>query len=268
LKTLWALVVTLIGVPLTAEAGVVYDFTVRSRDQPANSPAISKYFVQDGKVRVGAPTAKTAYVFKDRIMYVIDNPNKSVDVMKNATLARVAAHYTGVLKQLEDAAAHAPPDQRAAADSKVASMKVINERVQRHVVRDYRMTGRIETFDGHECRFWEEREGDAKRLELCITPVAGVPGGAELLNGLKTLSQFRQGSNFAFGVEFGLAEWWSDFASFGGLPILIREFKYDLPVTEISLTGIHPDNASAALLEIPDGYRVQDAPDYAQWSVR
>jgi hypothetical protein len=105
-------------------------------------------------------------------------------------------------------------------------------------------------------------------LELCVAPVAALSGGAEIYQGLKTLSQFRQGSNVALGVDFGLSEWWPDFASLGGVPLLIREFKYDSVVSEVTLTAMRQGVPSASLLDMPDGYQVQEGPDYAQWYMR
>ena len=64
-------------------------------------------------------------------------------------------------------------------------------------------------------------------MEICVAPVSALPGGAEILNGMKTLGQFRQGSFVALGVDFGLAEWWPEFASLDGVPLLVREFKFD-----------------------------------------
>ena len=105
-------------------------------------------------------------------------------------------------------------------------------------------------------------------MELCVAPLTSVQGGADIMTGMKTLSQFRQGSNFAFGVDFGLSEWWPDIARLGGVPLLIREYKYDSVVSEILLTAIRQGVPKASLLDLPDGYQVQDGPDYAQWYLR
>ena len=258
-----------------ANAGVIYDVAVRPVDQtnmalgaPAPAPVVTQYFVEDGKVRVGGATAKSVYMFKDRTMFVIDNPSRSVHVLKHATLSQVTAHYADTVKQLEAAAASAPPDMRREAEQKAADMKVVSDRLRQPVSREYRMTVRFESVDGRACRVWEEREGGAKRLEFCVAPVAAVPGGAEIMSGMKTLSQFRQGSNFAFGVEFGLSEWWSDIAGLGGVPLLIREYKYDSMVSEVMLSTMRTGVPSTSQLDLPEGYQVQDGPDYAQWYMR
>jgi hypothetical protein len=172
------------------------------------------------------------------------------------------------LTLLERGAAAPPPEQRDAAEQKAADMKAVSDRLRQAVAHDFHVTVRFESVDGHACRIWEERDGGAKRLELCVAPATTLPGGAEILSGLQTLSQFRQGSNFAFGVDFGLAEWWSDFASLGGVPLLVREYKYDSVVSEVMLSSMRLGAASVHSFDVPEGYQLQDGPDYAQWYLR
>ncbi len=95
-----------------------------------------------------------------------------------------------------------------------------------------------------------------------------VPGGAQILGGMKTLSRFRQGADFAFGVELGLSDWWSDFATLGGVPLLVREYKYDSVVSEVMLSGMREAPVASALFVPPEGYAVQNGPDYTLWYVR
>jgi hypothetical protein len=262
--------------PGLANAGVLYDLTVRPVDEsnlahlsaPTATPAVTEYFVEDGEVRIGGAYAKTVYVFKDRTIYVIDHPSRTVRALKRATLSEVAAHYADEVKQLDAAAAGAPPEERTEAQRRAADMREVSERMRQAVPRQFRVTVRGEQVDGHACRIWEEWERDAKRLELCVAPAAALPGGADIYQGLKTLSQFRQGANVALGVDFGLSEWWPDFVGLGGIPLLIREFKYDSVVSEVTLTAMRQGVPGASLLDLPDGYTVRDGPDYAQWYPR
>lgn len=261
--------------PLSAQAGVSYDLAIRAVDDnlaltaptPA-PPTITHCFVEGGKVRIGGPSAKRAYVFFGSTMLVIDNPSRTVHVLKTATTAQFAAHYTEAVKQLEDAAAAAPEAERATARQKADDLRAVNERLQQPVAREFKVTARYESVDGKACRIWEELEEDAKRLELCVAPAAAVPGAADILAGMKTLSQFRQGSDFAIGVEFGLADWWPDMSSLGGLPLLIREYKFDSVVSETLLTAMRPGVSAATQFDIPEGYRSVEGPDYVQWYMR
>src|SRR3984957_15242906 len=239
-----------------------------ARGAPTAPPAVTQYFSDEGQVRVGGPKAKMVYLFKDGIMYAIDNSSRTVHVLKHATLSQVSAHYTDAVKQLEAAAAGASADERAEAQRKADDMKAGSDRLLQPVPRDYRVAARFESADGRACRIWEERENGAKRLELCVAPPASVQGGADIMDGMKTLSQFRQGSNFALGVDFGLSEWWPDIATLGGVPILIREYKYDSEISEVMLSAMRQGVTGATQFDMPDGYQVQEGPDYTQWYMR
>jgi hypothetical protein len=261
--------------PVIVDAGVAYDFNVQAVDQsnmapvsagaPAPAPIVTRYFVENGKVRVGAAGAKTVYLLEDRRVYVIDDASRSVRVLKHATLSEVTAHYADAVRQLQEAAANAPPEDRAEAERKAADLKAASDRLLRPVPREYSMTTRFDSVDGHACRIWEERERDEKRLELCVAPTADLPGGADILNGMKTLSEFRQGSKWALGVDFGLSDWWPDVGHLGGVPLLVREFKYDSLIREITLTSIHPGIPSGSSWNLPAGYPLEEGTDYAAW---
>jgi len=263
---------------LPVHAGVIYDLSVRHVDRaalaapPAESAAeetvVTQYFVSDGQVRAGGPTAKTVYLFDGSTMTVVDNAARAAHVLEHATLSQVAAHYADAVKRLENAAAAAPAESRDEAARKAADLKSASDRMLQRVVREYRVTARFESVDGRACRIWEEREQGAKHMELCVAPTASVPGGAQLLAGMKTLSRFRQGADFAFGVELGLSDWWADFATMGGVPLLVREFKYDSQVSEVMLSGLRETAVEARVFSVPDEYEVRNGPDYTVWYVR
>ncbi len=264
--------------PAAAAAAVVYDLAFRAVNQStlemSNSlsssapPTVTHYTVDQGKVRVGGANAKIIYVFKEQTMLVIDTTAHSAHVLEHATVSQVLAHYADSVKLLQAAAASASAEEREAAERKASDMKLVSDRMRQPVTRDYRVTVRFESADGHACRIWEERENDAKRMELCVAPTSTLPGGAEILSGMKTLSQFRQGADFAFGVDFGVSEWWHDFALLGGVPILVREFKYDSQISEVMLTGMRQAAEPPVEFNIPDGYQIINGPDYTQWFVR
>jgi hypothetical protein len=70
----------------TADAGVSCDLTSHSVSG-SSAPTVAHYFVERGVVRVGAADAPRVLLFKDGTIYIIDNPSKSVHVLRNATLA-------------------------------------------------------------------------------------------------------------------------------------------------------------------------------------
>ena len=259
--------------PVIAGAGVAYDFNVQLVDQTnmdfapagASPAAVTRYFAGNGKVRIGGAGAKTVYLIEDRTVYAVDDGSRTVRVLKHATLSEVAAHYADAVRQLEEAAAAAAPENRAEAERKASDLKAASDRLLQPVPRQYGLTTRLESVDGHSCRIWEEREGGVKRFEFCVAPTGAVPGGAEVLRAMHALAAFRHGALWALGVDLGLADWWPDVLHLGGVPLEIREFKYDSLIREVTLTAIHPDTPSASLWDLPKEDRVDQGSDFAEW---
>jgi len=44
---------------------------------PPAAPVVTRYFSDEGEVRVGGPNAKMVYLFKNGIMYAIDNSSRA-----------------------------------------------------------------------------------------------------------------------------------------------------------------------------------------------
>jgi hypothetical protein len=254
------LVLGLVLMSGAAHAGVVYELTHRSFALQPSAPHVAHYVIQDDKVRIAGSDATLVYIFKDQTIYMINNTSRSVDAKKDATLDQIEAKYAETVKKFQDAVAAAPPDKRAMLEQTARNMKEVGERQSQPVPRDYRITDRSESVDGHACRIWEEHESGVRRLELCVAPLAAIAGGADVLRGMKSLSQYWNGSLFALGVQFGLAPWWSGMETLGGVPILIREFKDDKVIGETTLSAIHVEVPSASLFDPPDGYAVREQP--------
>src|SRR5665213_2635870 len=193
-----------------AHAGVAYELNQRSLTLQPSASHVAHYSIQDDKVRVAeASDAALVLIFKDQTIYILNNTLRSVVAQKYATLTQIAAKYADTVRHFEDAVATAPPDKRAMLEQSARQMKEDAGRRSQPVPRDYRITDRSESVDGHGCRIWEEHEMGAKRLELCVASLTTVPGGAEILRGMKSLSQYWNGSTIALGVTYGAGPWWS-----------------------------------------------------------
>jgi hypothetical protein len=246
-------------VPVIAAAGVSYSVT--SHPAAGSSvPTAIQYFAERDMVRVGAPDAGRFQLFKDGTIYIIDNPSKSVDVLRNATLARMQQGLAEQVRKMEDAASTAPPDQRAMAEKAATIAKEIYERQREGTPREFRVTTRTETAAGGACRIWEEYEQNVKRLELCVAPTAATPGGEEILQGMRILSGYFHGSLLAFGVEFGPVDVWPQIESLGGLPVVIREFKDGVALSETRVAGGKHIPDGSRLFEIPRDYLRKEGP--------
>lgn len=244
--------------PLLARGGTPYVVINKSLSPHNSSASYAQFYVSQGKVRAGGFDARRVYLFKDDRVYVIDNFAKSVQVVTGGLVEQGAARMDQRAKIAEDAAAQLPPEKRAVMVRMAADMKALNDRRRLPVPRDYRVTDRSELVDGRSCRIWEGFERDAKRFEFCVAPVAQIPGGDEILEGMKSLSAYWQGSIFALGVSLGNAGWWPGIAGLGGLPILVREFRNGSAIAETALTAIGDGVPNAPPFDLPAGYPVSE----------
>ncbi len=244
----------LIVFPLLARAGTPYVLINKNLPARASSASYAQYYAADGKVRAAGFDSRRVYLFKDARVYVIDNTAKSIQVVTGALVDQGAARMDDRVNLVANSAAQLPPDKRAVMERLAAEMKALNDNRRIPVPRTYRITDRSEAVDGRSCRIWEGFERELKRFEFCVAPVAQIPGGAEILDGMKTLSTYWQGSIFALGVSLGNAGWWPGIESLGGLPILVREFKNGSAVSETVLTEIGDGVPNAPPFDLPAGY--------------
>ena len=75
---------------------------------------------------------------------------------------------------------------------------------------------------------------------------------------MRVLSGYFHGSLFAFGVEFGPVNVWPQIESLGGLPVVVREFKDGVAVSETTVTGARHISDSPGLFEIAPDYVIKE----------
>jgi hypothetical protein len=244
------LALTLMG--SLAHAGVAYDLTLRPLGNSPSPPVTLGYIVQGDTIRIEAPTG-TVTLLREGTFYQLDSKAQTAVARPGFTLDNARKALADKAQRFADEAAKAPADTKAQQMADV--MKKVAEPPP--ISRDYSMTDRSETADGRSCRIWEEHEQGFKRLELCVVPAAALPGGADILAGMKAMCQYIYGSGLAFGVLFGPTDVWPSVQSLGGVPVLVREFDKGGAISEITLTAPRPVSPDATLFEVPSGYKLK-----------
>lgn len=238
-------------VPFAALAGTSFDMTARDMAHPGAAPYVSRHFVQNGQSRIDMADGVIA-LFKDQSIITLDPKTHTVRINNEATRDRTLARMAAQVDALRQKAAALPAEQRA----NMEQVTTFLQNTYRTIPREYTATPRSEVVDGHECRIWTETEQGAKRLELCVARFGEIPGGDDILAGMKSLSEYPAfGSLMALGVQFGYGEWWSGIARLEGLPILVREFEQGQLRSEFAITNVHPGVPVGALLDIPKDYQ-------------
>jgi len=267
MRTASAAILVLALANTAANGAVTYELTSRTMGASSLPPYTIRFRVQGDAIRVEAPSGEVT-LLHGGTLYRIDTKAKTVMILPGMTLSNEEKSLREHAEQAADEAAKAPGDSHAQQATEI--IKQISQPPQVKV--DFQPTDRSEAVEGRVCRIWEERENGTKRLELCVVPTASLPGGDEILAGIKAMCQYIHGSLFAIGVEYGRLDPWPGIQSVGGVPVLVREFKNgalsigadahreEARVTETTLTASQPMQPDATLMEIPAGYQVQALP--------
>jgi hypothetical protein len=239
------------AVPALVHAGTAYDMTVHVLAPSAPPSGTNHYFAEDGKVRFVTMDGKAIVIAKDKTIYTLDTVARTVMTL-DLTLDQMNASLNASSARLRDVFANEPSEQRRTANQLSEAM----ERQQKPQASDYVLTGSSESVGGRTCQVWERSENGIRRRQICVAPVDEVPGGTDILAGMKSLSELYGGSVSALGIGFGVSPWWSSIESLHGVPLLIREFdpKGTAASYEVTFTGIHVEPKNPALFDIPEGY--------------
>jgi len=244
-------------VPSVVGAGTSFDMTARDLTYPTMEPSISHHFVQNGQTRIETADGVAA-LFRNQSIITIDSKSRTFRINNGVTREQILARMVAQVDALRRKAATLPADQRAKMEQQAAYLENRRLETANTIPREYTVTLRSEVVDGHECRIWRETENGAMRLELCVVPVGELPGGDEILAGMKTLSDYPAfGSVAAVGVELGYGEWWPGIESLVGLPLLVREFEHGDAAFEFTITNVHSDVPVGTRFDIPKGYQRQ-----------
>ncbi|HME37786.1 MAG TPA: hypothetical protein VKG63_02400 [Steroidobacteraceae bacterium] len=238
-----------------AAAGTSFDMTARDLLYPSMEPSVTHHFVQNGQTRIETADGVAA-LFRNQSIITIDPRSRTVRINNGATRDRTLTRMVAQVDALRRKAVTLPADQRAKMEEQATYLENLRLETYKTISREYTVTRRSEVVDGHECRIWRETENGAMRLELCMVPVGELPGGDEILAGMKTLSEFPAfGSVAAVGVELGYGEWWPGIDSLVGLPILVREFEHGDAAFESTISNVRSGVPVGARFDIPQGYQ-------------
>ena len=231
--------------PPIAAAGVVFDETTRSPQDPEAAPRVSHCYVEGPRFRCDSGDRKTIVILNNEVMSIVDTSQHTYQSLAKTAVDRTAAKLAAMTPEK---IASLPPEDRATMDKVMSRMRPSD--------REYRMTERSESVEGRACRVWEATEGGRKVWELCVVPRESASGAAEIITGLKHAAYFFAGGLESQGTQYGPARWWRNIETFDGLPVLIRTFVNGGVVSELTLTTVRIETLAPEFFDVPAGYQL------------
>ncbi|MGH8284139.1 MAG: hypothetical protein ACRETT_00045 [Steroidobacteraceae bacterium] len=242
-----------------ASAGVIMEMTDKDLTDPEAKPGVEKLWFENGQFRVDSVengSLTTTVIFRNQTMYAIDHGEKSYTVVDKATMDRMATQLADMRKKMDAQMAGMPPEQRAMVEKMMKGQRMASTESESQSKRSVKSTGRSDSVAGRACRVWEIAQDGVKREELCVVAPASLPGGRELMNAMREMTQMSRG----FVEKLGgggdaMDDAWSDLDQINGIPILTRNFEDGKVIDETRLTGVREEGIGAAAFEVPKGFR-------------
>ena len=193
---------------------------------------------------------------------ILDHVNKHYYVLGKEQIDRMASQLEDAMKQMEEALAKMPPEQRALAEQMMqAQLPVKKAEGPRGTLNK---TGETDTIAGLECDYYIVVQGEHLFRQLCVTSWDEFPEGQEVADAMLDLSDFFKSMREAFASYGGLdlmdrqQDMFSYMDEVNGYPILTREFDpTGKLVIETLLKSASHGELDLQLFEPPPGYDQQ-----------
>lgn len=248
--TATAFAIALIG--LSAHAGTVLVTETRS----GNAVEVSEMRMQGSNLRtdVNSREQHQSMILTDKAMLVLDHDERTYTVMDDAAMRKIGGQMAQARAQMDAQMAKLPPEQRAMMQRAMAGMSGGSAPAVPRT--QYRRTTRSESAAGVPCKVWEGFEGATKTEEVCIAPASAVPGGNELLEGMKKLGQriSKMTQSMGFGGN-AMQAVWNELNALGGLPIIQRDYEGAKVTSTSTLKAVRSEAVPATSFAPPAGYR-------------
>ena len=215
--------------------------------------------VQGANLRVDNNEGRrSSFIMAGKVVYIVDHQDRTYQVLDEATMRRIGGQVAAARRQMEAQMANMPPEQRRMMQEMMARMGGQAPGAAAAAPRtQYRRTARTASAAGIACTVWEGIAGGQKTDEVCVAPVARVPGGNEMLAAMRQMGENMKKLTDAMGMNFGGAvdEAWAQVNTLGGIPIIQREFEGGRVTSSAVLKAMRAENVPAASFAPPAGYR-------------
>ncbi len=233
-----------------------------NRDLSGTREVLSTTYAQQGYLRVETGAASgTIVIFKDEALYTLDPQQKTYMTIDKATMQRMLEQLSPALKQMQEAMAKMPPEQRAQFEKMLGARGM--SAGAKPAVEEVRKTSRTDKISGYACTYSEVLRDQVVATEACVAAPATLKGSQELIDASAKVAAFMKPLTEGLDVPWlkQMAQRQvENYSQLGGVPVRIRGFDAGKATFESTLQSIATETLPATLFEIPAGYTKKDLP--------
>ncbi len=254
-------------VSMTTQAGVVIEYVNRNATTGKEEP-LQTVWIQNGLARMESNRGRSgtvATLYKNEAMYVIEDASRSYRVIDQATMEQMAGRMGDAMAKMREQMAKMPPEQRAMMEQmmKQRGGTMMNGAPHKPAIYDAQATGGSETVNGRSCKLWNVTRDGALAQQLCVVPMAAMPGAVEVIELSKKMSALfeKLGHQLRDQLPTTLQQSTTALAKINGYPIMTRAYRDGvLQPEQFIVKDWKQQSIDAAKFEIPTGYKQQEMP--------
>ena len=192
-------------------------------------------------------------------MTAIDHERREFYVFDEQTMQQMAGQVSDAMRQMQQAMAELPPEQRAMAE------KMMKQRMGQfqETITPQRLekTGESDSVNGYDCEMYNVFEADRKMRDMCVTPWGDIEGGSEMANAMVEMAEFFESIRESFaqsGMDMmgSRSEVFSHMRDIKGFPVRSRDYDASGRLErESNLVSSEMRDIDPALFQPPAGYK-------------
>jgi hypothetical protein len=164
-------------------------------------------------------------------MIALDHDRQEYFVIDEAAMDKMANKVSDAMRQMEEALAAMPPEQRALAEQ-MMRRQMPQQQVASEEENDTTLvtTGEVDSISGYDCEYIDVMEGDLRIRTLCVTSWDDIEEGREVAAAMMELVDFFEAMRNAFSDAGGLAaidrqrDMFAYMEELNGYPVLSRDY--------------------------------------------
>ena len=257
------LTAALLGFSGIAHAGVI--IKIQNENVSAGKPAESSIMkIEGNRMRADSGTETSMIFFGDTDeMYIIDHNKKTYVVMDRETIEAMGAKMSEAMKQMEEALANVPPEQREMMEKmmkgKMKGMPSSEPRAEPVVTS----LGKSDTVSGIGCEWQQVSRDDVVELKACVGQYSDFPASDDVRQISEEMKEFVASlteavSTITSGPLGSFAGSPMSAMALDGFPLISENFQDGKLTHRSRLQSVEEGSISGEEFTPPSGYKKQD----------
>jgi hypothetical protein len=196
-------------------------------------------------------------------MTAIDHGAQEYYVIDQAMMDQMASQVSDAMRQMQEALAAMPPEQRALAEQMMQGRVPQAEPPPKPAV-SLKKTGQSDSIAGFDCDYYDVMQEGRRIRELCVTDWADIEEGRQVAEAMMQLADFFESMRQAFAGAGGMGvmdrqqEMFGYMRELSGYPVLSRDYDASGALeTESRIRSAGHRDIEMALFEPPSTYTKQ-----------